>query len=170
MLRLCFANMTELAKQDYDKESVSEYENMIETELKRQGMCIRGHDRENRPIAHREHRTSAESDEMSYALAMIYIAERAFACVEIMTKGREEKVVAAFDYSQYESALAPSMDIIQKAITVLQKNYPERAKRLFILDPPFWMRTLYAVVSLFLSAETGTKVNGFLTCLFDCIP
>lgn len=164
MLRLCFGNMTEHVKEDYDREKVSDYETMIETELKRQGMSIRGYDKDYRPIAHREHRTTTESDAISYPLAMIYIAERAFACVEIMTKGREEKVVAAFDYSQYESALAPPMEIIKKSITMLQRNYPERARKLFILDPPFWMRTLFAIVSLFLSVETREKVS-VLTCL-----
>jgi hypothetical protein len=124
-----------------------------------QPTAVRGHDRDYRAIIHRSARTRSETDKQGFALAMIYVAERAFACTEALSKGREEKIVAVLDYSDYVSAFAPSMEITKHAIMLLQKNYPERAKKIVILDPPFWMRSLFTIISYFLASETREKVS-----------
>ena len=160
LLRLCFGNAASVEPRDSDeKEFLLRSESLIEAELQRQTMYVRGQDRDNRAILHRSYRTSAESDQESYVLAMIYMAERAFACSEALTKGREEKIMCVFDYSGYSSWNSPPIETTKTSILLVQKNYPERAKKIVVLDAPFWMRGFYSIISLFLAEVTREKVH-----------
>jgi CRAL/TRIO domain len=103
-------------------------------------------------------RTSAFTDPDAYTLCQFYFAERAFACAEALSKGRHEELMVVFDFGSYSSAHSPPKSLVRHTVTLLQQHYPERLKRLHILDPPFWMRALYGLVSVFLSATTKEKI------------
>ena len=157
------------AEDEDEKEFLLRSESLIEAELTRQAMHVRGHDLDNRAILHRSYRTSVESEQESYVLAMIYMAERAFACSEALTKGREEKIMCVFDYSGYSSSMTPALETTKTSILLLQRNYPERAKKIVVLDPPFWMRGLYSIISLFLAEVTREKVGFCCSSLLESL-
>ena len=103
-------------------------------------------------------RTSSATNPEAYVLCQFYFAERAFACMEALSKGRQEELQVVFDFRSYSSANSPPKALVRHAVTLLQQHYPERLKRLHILDPPFWMRALYGLLSVFLSAKTKEKI------------
>jgi hypothetical protein len=163
LLRLCFANNAEArAGSEEDKELLSRWETLLKEEIEYHATWVGGHDLENRAILHRGSRSTAEVDEQSYNLLTWYMAERAFACSEINSKGREDQILVVLDYSNYQSDMVPPMSIIKESIKRLQQIYPERAKKVFVLDPPLWLQIAYLVVSPFLAKETRDKVSGSL--------
>ena len=168
MLRHCFDNNAAVeAITDDDREFLSRCKTLIESELEKQSMVVRGQDRQGRVILHRSYRTSSEFDDKSYAMAMIYMAEKAFACNEALSKGKHEKMVCVFDYSGYQSSLSPPVSTIKKAILLLQRSYPERVRVILVLDAPFWMRGIYAILSPFLAKETREKVSSLSFLIFE---
>jgi hypothetical protein len=92
-------------------------------------MVVRGYDRESRAVFHRTSRLTAEVDEESFSLFSLYLAERAFACSEIYSKGRYYQIVAVLDYSEYGSSLVPPTELLKDNIKTMQKIYPDRARK-----------------------------------------
>jgi hypothetical protein len=92
-------------------------------------------------------------------MAHIYIAERAMAATELLTKGNTGKVTAVFDFSTYDSTNSPPVKLMIDTIKMLQAHYPERLGKALILDAPFWMQAVFKVVSAFLAEETRAKVS-----------
>jgi len=134
------------------------YFELIKKDLSNQLMVVRGYDRENRAVLIKMGRESSETDPQGYTLAQIYMAERALACTEVRTRGLQEKITVVFDFKNYSSAHSPPKTVILSTVKALQGNYPERLAKLVILDPPLWMRGVYALVYPFLATETRQKV------------
>jgi hypothetical protein len=142
-----------------DEESVrSRYRDLIRKDLETQPMAIRGHDRGRRAILIKTGRLSRETDDEAYMLAQLYMVERATACTEALSAGVEEEIVAVFDFATYSSAHSPPVRTVIRTMTALQHHYPERLRKLVVLDGPLWMRGLFHAVSPFLSDKTKSKI------------
>jgi CRAL/TRIO domain len=83
--------------------------------------------------------------------------ERAIAVTETHSEGALEKIMVVLDFKTFKSSLAPSWNAIKRVATILQNRYPERLKKLVVIDPPFWMRTMYSLLNPFLDPETKAK-------------
>ena len=133
------------------------YKNSIAKDLKLQTAVVRGKDKQNRALVLIFPRTSAETTDDEFVLTQLYTMERAIACTEIASEGREEKVLAVLDFSSFQSKYAPSLQAVKSLVSILQTKYPERLKNLVVIDPPFWMRSVYALIKPFLDPETRAK-------------
>lgn len=122
-------------------------------------MVVRGHDRDLRAILFKGCRTESKNNEKAYTLAQIYLAERTIAATELLSKGKEEKLVLVFDFQAYDSAHSPPFGVLRDTVKLVQLLYPDRVKHIFILHPPFWMRGVYTMVYPFIATETREKVN-----------
>jgi hypothetical protein len=159
LLRLCFANNAAArACNQEDKELLSRWETLLDEEIEHQTTWVGGHDRDHRAILHRSSRSTTQLDEEAFNLLALYMAERAYACSEIYSKGREEKILLVLDYSNYQSDMVPPKAISLESIKMLQRIYPERAKKIFVLDPPLWLQIAYLLISPFLVKETRDKI------------
>lgn len=163
-VRTCFAACH--ARQEVDgTDEASERRKLILSDLENQAMIIRHRggdvdDGDDDPsvVLLKMGRTSSATNPDAYTLCQFYFAERAFACNEALSKGRREELRVVFDFGSYSSAHSPPKSLVRHTVTLLQQHYPERLKRLHILDPPFWMRALYGLLSVFLSAKTKEKI------------
>lgn len=135
-----------------------QYRAYIEEEMSKQIMVVRGKDRESHAIVIKMPRESPETNEEAFITAQLYIAERAIAATEMLSQGEKEKVVAIFEFGTYSSSNAPPFRVMRSMAQMLQRNYSERLYHLVILDPPFFMRTIYTLIHPFLSADTNEKV------------
>ena len=97
--------------------------------------------------------------EDEYVASQLYIAERASACAEFVSQGRQEQMVAVFDFSSYKSNDSPPLQWQISAMQKVQHLYPERLHKLIVVEPPFWMRTLYHALRSFLPRETQEKIQ-----------
>lgn len=176
LIRLCFANNTgveatatplqpcEVELSQEDAEVCSRFERLIETDLQIQPMVVRGYDRENRPIVIKLSRQQKwnvddETARETYESANLYVAERATANSEFLSRGMGEKITPVFDFADYSSANSPPLTEIVNTVKMMQANYPERIGRALILDAPFWMQAVFKILSPFLAERTRKQLS-----------
>lgn len=164
----CFTKDTKALERLSDEERaiITRYEKLLESEMEIQPMAPLGHDRENRTIIHRSPRRKAECDEEAYNLLVMYMAERGNACVEHRTRGRVFENVAVLHYQNYNPTILPPTKIISGALSLLQELYRGRIVKAILLEPPFWFRAIFALLSPFLSSEIRDMVSLFRVCVF----
>lgn len=154
---------------DYLRTCFGESENLSEIELTmkeklaadmdRQVVIIRGHDKERRAVLVKCGRQKSGTTDEEYKLAQFYSIERASACTEFLSRGRQEQTVTIFDYSSVNSSHSPPITIQLSAISTLKSLYPERLYTNIMLNAPFWMQGLYAANKMFLPVKITQKVN-----------
>lgn len=143
-----------------EEELKTKFRGFVEEELNtKQAFFVRGQDQDSRAVVVKMDRVSPETNPEAYSLTQLYIAERAIACTEFLSKGKEDKVVAVMDYANYSSSNAPPLMTMKDAVTRLQTNYPERLKTAIITEPPFWMRGIYNLLYPLMSQDTYEKVQ-----------
>jgi CRAL/TRIO domain len=142
---------------DEDRAKVQELHSLIEADLVKQEAYCRGHDKDGLTIMIQHSRTVKGLDEDGFVASVIYTMERAIAVTEAHSEGELEKIMVVLDFKTFKSALAPSWNTIKRVATILQNRYPERLKKLVVIDPPFWMRTMYSLLNPFLDPETKAK-------------
>lgn len=162
LMRLCF--YADLQKRwgltDEEQEFIAKTEEMVRGEQSRQQMIVRGSAKEI-PIAFKPHRltpTTADEDE-SYVVTQIYLAERAFAVAEFNTLARNEKLLVVFYFKDYMSGHSVTTTASKRSSASLQKMYPERLKKFFICDPPFFLRFIINIILLIVSSATREKIE-----------
>lgn len=143
-----------------EKTIIYDQKRLLEEDLKKQSIAVRGYDREMHSILIKLNRVlpSYETDLQSYETAQIFICEKAVAVNEVLTKGIGEKSLSIWDFSELAYANLPPWSLRISLIRILQEHYPERAAKLVILDSPYWFRTMYSVIQPFLSTATQEKV------------
>jgi len=141
-----------------DSQTATRYRDYIKDEAKCQTNVVRGHDKMFRCLLVKLKRHSLQANNEAFLMAHVYLVERAIATTEVLTEGKEEKCVGICDFGAYHSAFAPPRQVMKSAMDIFQRHYPERLSNLFILDPPLWMRVLYAVLRVFLSTDTCEKI------------
>ena len=52
-----------------------------------------------------------------------------------------------------------ALNYVTSSLTMDQNNYPERLKKLYILNAPWFFTGIWAIVSPFLDAKTRDKIN-----------
>jgi CRAL/TRIO domain len=97
------------------------------------------------------------NDEHSFILAIIYSMERAVASSEHSSKGKMEKISVVFDCTHFSSSHSPSMATLRALVPILQNRYTDRLRRLIVLNPKMWMRTIYAILKPFMDPFTRQK-------------
>ena len=146
-----------------DADLMESYRRLILNDLARQPMVVRGHDVSNRAVLIKFPRISAETDVEAYVMAHIYVAERAMAATEVLSRGKEEKIVVCLDFADYSSSCKPPLSAMRLLIPLLQMNYPERVDHIVIVEPSLWMRALFKLLGPFIDPHTKEKivmVNG----------
>lgn len=128
-------------------------------DMRSQPVIMKGHDTERRAVLFKGSRLVGGGTEDEYLTSQLYVAERANACSEFVSLGLQEKMVAVFDFSSYQSGNAPPLQWQLSAIRTIQHLYPERLHKLILLEPPFWMRGVYLGIRSFLPKSTQQKIQ-----------
>lgn len=118
-----------------------------------QPFVTRGHDRDLRSIIFAFPR-SAPGDEESFIDSIVYNVERALACTEFQSSGRQDKIVAVMDS---QGSTSPPMKACKAAVNILQQYYPGRLKNLIILNPPYFLLGIYKMIKPFMEPDTAAK-------------
>ena len=103
-------------------------------------------------------RSASGTTKEEYVTTQLYIAERAVAVSEYLSKGDNESVTVLLDVSTYHKKYAPPLSWQFSAAKVLQRLYPERLGKVYLLKPPFWLKMMYKVLQSILSERTTSKV------------
>jgi len=142
------------------EEEAEEAENLksaILSDQIKQNSFVRGHEKGGRSIIILRSRSAADTDEEEFITSTIHTMERAIAVTEHDTNSKQEKVMVVLDFGEFKSSLSPSLHSAKRMSAILQNHYPERLYKLIVIDPPFWMRTMYNLLKPFLDPETKKK-------------
>ena len=156
LMRACFLEGVEYESPE-EEALAAEFRKRIQSDLERQSGVVRGLDKEGRSMIVIRSRTESPVSEDEFVTAMLYIMERAIATVEYASKGAIEKMTVVFDFGKFSASRAPSIAALKRLASTLQHSYPERLKKLVIIDAAFWMRATYGLIQPFLDPETKKK-------------
>ena len=160
VVRSCFYDSRGCEGKDIDL--AQRYRRLILDDLDRQPMIIRSIDSHDQVNVYKPPRLSpGDTPDVgeAFMLAQIYTAERAMATNEFVSKGKNEKVTAIFNFRDYSSKNAPPTSTLRKALKVIQRCYPERLEILIIANSPFWLRAVYNILWPLLSTTTKERVR-----------
>lgn len=141
-----------------DEELAKKYRNLISTELAIQPMLVKA-GTTGRGVLSIGPRSSSERDDEGYILSLIYMIERAVAATESLSKGAETQMDVIIDANSVKSKFSPSRSTLKRLIHILQNHYCQRLGTLVVLDPPFWLSTLWSVISVFVDKRTRNKLQ-----------
>ena len=139
------------------------YKKLLERENSTGKIYIRGYDKDGRALMYmrpgREN-TAVEEDQMKH---LVWNLEKAIACTnrkskELGAKEPLEKVNLVIDYDGFTLTNAPSLSASLFTLDILQKHFPERMYRAYVLNPPFVFQAFWAVVKPFVDATTKEKI------------
>lgn len=141
-----------------EQELAEKYRLHIEEDVNKQNVVVRGMDRESRAIVLVFPRTCPElTDEDCFINTQLYMIERAIACTEALSDGKQDQIVVVLDFGDLKTSCAPPLNNTKKFIWILQNHYPQRLRNLIIVDAPLWMRGIYSLLSPFVDPYTKTK-------------
>jgi len=143
---------------------------------------VRGYDREGRAFMYmrpgRENTMNA-ADNMKH---LVWNIEKAVACtkrksLEILSSRRKqqqqqvpsdaagadqqmplEKINLVIDYAGFRLRDAPPLSTSKHTLDILQKHYPERMHRAYVLHPPLYFKTFWSVIKPFVDPLTKKKI------------
>jgi len=86
------------------------------------------------------------------------MTERALACTEYFSRGREEKVCALADFDDFSSSNSPPLKCLKNAAMIAQQVYPARLQNLLLVNPTFSIKSIFYFIRPLLSASTLSKL------------
>ncbi|GKY93174.1 hypothetical protein MPSEU_000285400 [Mayamaea pseudoterrestris] len=157
LMRSCFMEGVEY-ENDEDSKEAERIRDTILNELKRQPVYARGTDKEGRAILIVGSRTEGVENDEDFIMTQLYNVERAIAASEYTSNGLQEMICVVFDFADLKHSMAPSISLVKDLVGELEACYCDRLDTLFIVDPPFWMRTIWGAVKPFLHPDTQKKI------------
>ena len=120
---------------------------------------VRGHDREDRAIffafpRKTTRKSDNRSEEDAFVDSILYTVERAVACSEFVSVGRQDQIVCVVNT---KGGSCPSFKTLQAAIGVMQRFYPARLKHCFVLHAPYLVTALFKMLKPFMDPVTASK-------------
>jgi len=142
-----------------DNSTCESYQKQIISETSKQPMIIRGYDKENRAILLKYRRSDPSVDKESMKNTHLHILERAIACTEQASNGKQEKIVMILNYDDFSRANTPPMSLAKELISIFERNYPEQLAYLVFVEPPFLARTIWSIIKKFIDPDTVQKIK-----------
>jgi len=160
LLRTCFPRCSLKTDTPEIEEKRELFRSYLLHEFKIQKNVVRGEDRGGRAVALRFQRTAptATTKPEAFAAVLYYTLERALACTEFLTRGREEKVCALADFDDFNSSNSPPVKCLKHAATIAQSVFPARLQNLTLVNPTFAQKSIFYLIRPLLSASTLSKL------------
>lgn len=117
---------------------------------------VRGFDEEGRAAMYmRPHRenTHNEKNNMRH---LVWNLEKAIACTR--QKSGYEKINLMIDYDGFRLRDTPPLSTSKYTLDILQKHYPERMFKAYVLNPPFVFRAFWTVIKPLVDEKTKEKI------------
>jgi len=147
----------------FQEDGQEKYRKLMERENTTGKIYVRGYDKDGRALVYmrpaREN-TNQEEDNMKH---LVWNLEKAIACTarkskELGAKEPLEKVNLVIDYEGFSLSNAPPMSTTRYTLDILQKHYPERMYRAYVLNPPFVFKVFWGIVKPFVDPVTKEKL------------
>jgi hypothetical protein len=123
----------------------------------------RGFDAQGRALMYMRPSRENTNNELNNMRHLVWSLEKAIACtrrksVELGATVPLEKINLVIDYDGFQMRHAPPMSTSRYTLDILQKHYPERMYRAYVVHPPFVFRTFWMLVRPFVDPTTKEKI------------
>lgn len=126
---------------------------------------VRAYDAEGRALMYMTPGRENTLHERNNMRNLVFHLEKAIACTKRQSsqsnKGSSpplEKINLLIDYGGFTMKKTPSMSASKYTLDILQKHYPERMKRAYLLNPPTVFRAFWALIRAFVDPVTKEKI------------
>jgi CRAL/TRIO domain len=119
-------------------------------------MYIRGYDNEGRALMYMCQMRENTGHELNNMRYLVHALEKAIACTK--QKSGYEKIVLLIDFDGFTMSKSASLSTSRHTLDILQKRYPERMKRSFIMSPPMMFKAFWTLIKPFIDPVTKTKI------------
>lgn len=158
-LRLCF-HVAEIPTLDAETlRRYAEYRERLEERMATGRVYVQGYDKQGRAIYTIYAARTKDFDHDWFIKESLYNFERALACTERESEGREESITVIGNYTGFQSKHAAPMSLSHEFMDVLRQNYPGRVKRVYLLNTPTSFLFFWAIVKPFIGTETRKKIQ-----------
>ena len=158
-LRLCF-HTDEIPNLDAETKSrYAVYREHLEERMATGRVYVQGYDKQGRAIYTIYAARTKDFDPDWFVKESLYNFERAIACTERESEGKEECVTVIGNYTGFQSKHAAPMSLSHEFMDVMRQNYPGRVKRVYLLNTPTSFRFFWSIVQPFLGTETRKKIQ-----------
>jgi hypothetical protein len=130
-----------------------EFQKNISDDIQSQLQFFRGQDKEGRAVLIKTPRIESGTTEAAYMNQQLFIAEKASAVTEFLSKGTQEKICAIFSMQNQNSSYTASLSWQLGNIKILQQLFPGRMGIVVVLDAPFMIRGIFNTIKPFFSAS-----------------
>lgn len=131
----------------------------IHNETRSGKLYVRGTTKEGRALIYmhpmRNETPESEADNMKQ---LVWNIEKAAMVTHNHSQGRLEKYCLMINCHNYKLSKAPSMSVSKFTLDVLQKHYPERMYRAYVLNAPVAFRFFWNLIKNFIDPVTKAKV------------
>jgi hypothetical protein len=126
---------------------------------------VRGYDAEGRALMYMTPARENTNHEENNMRHLVWNLEKAIACTAKKSTeicGGEdaplEKVNLVIDYDGFKLKNAPPLSTSKYTLDILQRHYPERMHRAYVLNPPLVFKIFWNIVKNFVDPVTKTKI------------
>lgn len=140
----------------FEEDGDQEMRDIIRKENETGKIYVRGFDKEGRVGMYMRPHHENTHNELNNMRHLVFNLERAVACTG--RKSGYEKVNLMIDYAGYRLRDTPPLSTSRYTLDILQKHYPERMFKAYVINPPIVFRTFWTIIKPFLDPVTKEKI------------
>ncbi|GKY95737.1 hypothetical protein MPSEU_000534500 [Mayamaea pseudoterrestris] len=125
---------------------------------------VRGHDQQGRAMVYmRPARENCNHNLEGNMRHLVWNLEKAIACtrrrsLELGSPAPLEKIILVIDYEGFRLRDSPPLATSKYTLDILQKHYPERMHRAYVVHPPLVFSSFWAIIKNFIDPTTKEKI------------
>lgn len=153
-IRCCYENPND-TDIEYEK-----LRHLFDKQMEHPSIFVGGYDKENRAILMIDVGQKTDFHPVNFILMHVLVIERAFACTERVTDGKQEKVTVFINYNGFsERSSSPPLQVTKELLYCLRDHFPERVDKIFLMDAPLVFRGIWKIIRLFVDPITKQKIH-----------
>mmetsp|Transcript_1194 Transcript_1194/g.2814 ORF Transcript_1194/g.2814 Transcript_1194/m.2814 type:complete len:312 (+) Transcript_1194:396-1331(+) len=145
---------------DETKARYATYREKLQGRMGAGRVFVMGHDKCGRAIYTIYAARTKDFDPEWFLKESLYNFERALACTERQSEGREQTITVIGNYTGFKSQQhAAPMSLSHEFMDKLRQNYPGRVKRVYLLNTPTSFLLFWSILKPFIGTETRKKIQ-----------
>jgi hypothetical protein len=151
-------------RQQFDVKGIvnGDYHEIMCLENKTGKIYVRGYDKQGRALIYMNSSKNNTKDEVNNMRHLVWNLERAIACTartsQQVTGHSLEKYNLLIDFQNFRLRDSPPISTTKFTLDILQKHYPERMHRAYVLHPPFAFTLFWNLIQAFIDPTTKEKI------------
>lgn len=132
---------------------------MLNRQFRNPCIFLRGYDKNKSVVFHVHVAEKGNFHPTDFVKMHVYLGDRASACTERMSGGKESKWTTILNYNGFSYTNCPSLGVTKDLLNCLRDHFPERMGSCYLVDAPFIFRAFWKAVYPFIDPLTRSKIT-----------